>query len=267
MLRVGLIGCGTIGSQLARALERRYAHTARIAALHDADVSHARALQRALRSRPPCVSLPQVIQRSDLVIEAASAEISGQVAAKALRKDRSVLIMSVGGLLRQEGWRRAARRSAGRLYIPSGALAGLDGVRALATGRIRRVRLTTRKPPQALLAAPFVRRRRLNLAALKRPRLLFEGSPAAAVAAFPQNVNVAAALTLAVGRGVRPRIRVIADPGAGRNSHEVEVEADCGRIACRIESEPSANPKTSELAVRSAIVTLGRIFDPVTIGT
>ena len=78
----------------------------------------------------------------------------------------------------------------------------------------------------------------------------------------------AAALSLASGLPEsRIRVRVVADPSVRRNRHEVEVVGDCGRIQCRIESRPSANPKTSELAVRSAVATLHRIFDNISIGT
>ena len=176
--------------------------------------------------------------------------------------------MSVGGLLLKTSWRALARRSRGRVYIPSGALAGLDGVKAMAVGRIRHVRLTTRKPPRALASAPGLRRRRIRLERLRRPLVVFDGTPRDVVRAFPQNTNIAAALTLAAGvSAARPRIRIIADPSVRRNIHELEVESDCGRIQCRVESRPSVNPKTSELAVRSAIATLGRLFQAVHIGT
>ena len=109
----------------------------------------------------------------------------------------------------------------------------------------------------------------MALRRLRRATVLFEGSPRAVIRAFPQNTNVAAVLTLAAGpQGAgRARIRVVADPAARRNVHELDVEGDCGRIRCRVESRPSANPKTSELAVRSAVATLGRIFDSVCVGT
>ena len=114
-----------------------------------------------------------------------------------------------------------------------------------------------------------MRRRGLRLERLTRPAVIFEGTPRAVVRAFPQNTNIAAALSLASGAGGGPvtRIRVVADPAARRNVHELDVEGDCGRIRCRIESRPSANPKTSELAVRSAIASLGRFFDQVNVGT
>ena len=268
MLRVGLVGCGTIGTQLAFALQRDYPHAARITALHDVDRLHAAALQRQLRTHPPIVTLPQLIRRSQLVIEAASVDTARRVVPQALRANRSVFVMSTGALLQDQRWRRLAQRSRGRVYIPSGALAAVDGVKAMAIGRLRRITLTTRKPPRALAAAPYVQRRGLRLERLRRPRVLFEGSGREVVKAFPQNTNVAATLTLASGdAGHRVRIRVVADPTITRNIHELDVEGDCGRLTCRIESRPSRNPKTSELAVRSAIATLGRVFDSVSLGT
>jgi len=268
MVRVGLVGCGTIGTQLALAVEQRYARLARVTALCDVDRARARALAQRLESPPPIVSLSTLIRRSHVVVEAASAEVAGPLVAQALRLHRHVMVMSVGGLLNDTTWRRVAGRSHGRVYIPSGALAGLDGVRAMAIGRLRRVSLTTRKPPRAFLSAPALRRRGLRLERLKRPSLLFDGSPQAVIKAFPQNTNVAAALVLACGTArVQPRVRVVADPSIRRNTHELDIEGDCGRIRCLVESRPSRNPKTSELAVRSAIATLQRLFDTVVIGT
>jgi aspartate dehydrogenase len=267
MVRVGLVGCGTIGARVALALQRNYRRHARLVALHDIIPAQALALARRLHPRPRLVSLPELIRTSDVVIEAASAGAAGEVVTRALRANRIVFVMSVGGLLRNSSWKRAVPRSSGKVYIPSGALAGLDGVKAMAVGRLRRIWLTTRKPPRALASAPYVRRRGLRLDRLTRPTLLFEGSPRAVVSAFPQNTNVAAALALAAGGSARTTIRVIADPAIRMNTHELDILGDSGRITCRIASRPSDNPKTSELAVRSAVAALGRLFDTVLVGT
>jgi len=269
---VGIVGCGTIGCELARFLERNYQHAAKIVALADRKRDAARTLQQRLLSHPPIVSLPELIRRSQLVLEAASAALAPRVARLALEAGCDVLIMSSGGLLTSTAWQRAVARSKGHLHIPSGALGGIDGVKALAAGSIRRVRLTTRKPPQALASAPFVRARHLRLTRLRRPTVLFEGSPAEAVRAFPQNTNVAATLALAASHGLQGRpavtIRVMADPSIRVNRHEVEVEGTQGRLRCLIESRPSAtNPKTSQLAIDSALVTLRQLFEPIRIGT
>ncbi len=278
MIRVGIIGCGTIGSGLARAIQSRYARYARVIALADQSDAPARKLQQQLTTRPRIATVPEVIRRSHLIIEAATASISAQVAAKALQAHRDVLVMSTGGLLTgRSAWQRAARTSRGRLYVPSGALCGIDGIKAMAIGTIRRVRLTTRKPPAALAGAPLVAAKGIDLSTLREPALLFEGSPLDVVRAFPQNTNIAATLTLAcqpsgtrwsVARAAAITIRVFADPGVTQNIHELEVDGDCGTIRCRLENVPSAtNPKTSELAIRSALATLQQLFEPVRIGT
>ncbi len=268
MVQVGLVGCGTIGSRLALAIVRHYPKEARVVALHDQNASAAEKLRKRLPQHPPILSLRQLIQRSDLIIEAASAELSGSLAGQTLSAGKSVLVMSVGGLLMDSSWRRLAKRSKGHVYVPSGALSGLDGVRAMARAGIRRVMLTTKKPPQAFMSAPYVRQKRLRLAGLKRPKVIFQGSAQAVVRAFPQNTNVAAALTLASGLpAAKVQVRVVADPRLTRNTHEYTVEGKIGRLQSVIESVPSANPKTSELAIRSAQACLARLFETVTIGS
>jgi aspartate dehydrogenase len=268
MVRVGLVGCGTIGSRLARAIQRELTHVARISALHDVVPSRAASLQRRLTPRPPICSLAQLIARCDLVLEAASVDVVPDVVPRALAAGREVFVMSVGGLLQDDRWRRLIAQGRGRVHIPSGALAGLDGVKAMAVGRLTRASLTTRKPPRALATALRGRAHALRLSRLRRPTVVFEGTPRQVVAEFPQNTNVAAALALASGLPDRRiRVRVVADPTIRTNRHEVDVEGDCGRIRCQVESRPSANPKTSELAVRSAIVTIRRLFARVAIGS
>ena len=268
MVRIGLVGCGTIGSRLALAIDRKYPRAACLVALHDQDQKRARLLQHRLtHHHPRLCSLPTLIQRSQLIIEAASAAAVPGLVHAAIRAKRDVLIMSVGGLLANRTWQRLAQDRTIRVYIPSGAVAGLDGIKAMALGRIHSVSLTTRKPPAALADAPSLARRPRRLTT-RRPVTVFEGSAQAVVRAFPQNTNVAAALTLASRMSARrTRVRVVADPRIRMNTHELEVVGDCGRIQCLIESRPSSNPKTSELAVRSALATLDGILNPIHIGT
>jgi aspartate dehydrogenase len=273
--RVGIVGCGAIGTALAVALERDYANVARVVALVDRIPARVRALQSRLRGRPKASSLPELIRGCDLVIEAASVDVAAEVARRGLAAHRDVVIMSTGGLLlHATRWRPAARRSRGRLLLPSGALGGLDGLKALAQGRLRRICLTTSKPPASLASAPLIARRGIRLTGLRRPRVIFDGTPRQAIQGFPQNTNVAATLALAVlsGRPQRPappiRIRVVADPRLTRNVHQVDVEGDAGRLSCRMESRPSLeNPKTSQVAIQAALATLAQVFEPVRIGT
>lgn len=268
MRRVGLIGCGTIGSALAGALKESFARAARLSAVHDADVDAAAALKRRLHISAPVTSLAGLVRKSDLVLEAASSALVPEIIERCLRANRDLLVMSVGGLLIKDAWRKQIRRSKSRVYVPSGALAGLDGIKAMAIGRLSQATLTTRKPPKSLQSAPYVQQRGFGLDQLTHPLILFEGSPKEAVKHFPQNTNVAAALALASGlSNDQIRVVVMADPTLKHNRHELDVEGDCGRIHCEINSKLSQNPKTSEIAVRSAIATLHRIFDNFQVGT
>ncbi|MBI4355485.1 MAG: aspartate dehydrogenase [Candidatus Omnitrophica bacterium] len=268
MLKVGLVGCGTIGTALARAIDRDLPRQARLVALTDRVPQAATRLQRRLRSHPAITTLPQLIRRSRLVIEAASPAVAIEVARRAIAARRDLLIMSAGGILQHPELLVAARRAGIRVHLPSGAVAGLDALKALRLGRIDRVTLTTRKPPQALRGAPYFTRRRINVDAVRKETLLFDGKALDAVRAFPHNINVAATIALAGVGPQRTRVRIIAVPRALTNSHEVEVVGEFGRLVARTDNVPSAqNPKTSALAVQSAIATIRGVVETIRIGT
>jgi len=161
-----------------------------------------------------------------------------------------------------------ARSKNANLYIPSGAIAGIDGLEAAMIGGVTSVRLTSRKPPESLADSPYVREKGLRLSEFTGETLLFEGSAREAVKAFPFNINVAATLSFA-GLGLdQTQVRIITGPGTTMNIHEIEVEGVFGRMVTRTENIPSPqNPKTSFLAVLSACALLNEILNPVKIGT
>ena len=267
-MTIGLVGCGAIGRRLAGEIRTRLRGTARLIGIYDRHPEAARRLAR--RFHPPLPILPpkQLIARSQLLIEAASTQAVGELLPEVIRRRRAMLVMSTGGLLEHSHLLRQAASRSIPLYLPSGALCGLDGVKAGSMGELRSVTLTTRKPPRAFHGAPGIKYRRIRLSAIRAPRLLFEGPASKAVAGFPQNVNVAATLALA-GLGPRKtRVRLIADPGIRKNIHEIDAVGTFGRLTVRTENRPSReNPKTSELAVLSAIATLRQILQPLKIGT
>lgn len=228
----------------------------RVVAVADVDPTPAHALARRLRV--PVLPLPMLIRRSDLVIEAASAEAAPAIVTRALAARRTVLAMSVGGLLPIAARLRALTRRGGQLLTPSGAIAGLDGIRAATLGGLRRVTLTTRKPPRALGLTGRVR----------RPITMFRGPAAQAVRRFPQNINVAATLALAGLGAARTMVRLVADPGVSRNVHEIDAVGEFGRLTVRAENRPSRrNPKTSALAILSAQAALQQLASAWRVGT
>ncbi len=267
-LRVGLLGCGVIGSHLARFITRHLADRLQLIGLADVNCAAVERLAGRLAPPvPPYLSLPELIQRSDLIVEAASAAVVPPLVRRATAAGKALFIMSAGGLLTSPSLLQLCLRRHCRLFLPSGALLGIDGVKAARFGRIRRITLTTRKPPASLAGAPGIVHRGLDPRRLRRPTLLFEGSPSAAVSAFPQNINVCATVALAAGR-CPMTVRIIAVPGLRRNVHELEVIGDMGRLRTRAENVPDdANPRTSRLALLSATACLQSLVEYVRIGT
>jgi aspartate dehydrogenase len=257
-MRVGIVGCGSIGRTVARALVRFPAVTRVL--LHDLDPAKARALARLHARYRLASSTGALIRGSDLVVEAASQAAAREVALPALRAGKSVLLMSVGALADDRlraGLLGAAARGGGRLMIPSGAFAGLEAVASAAAGPLASVTLTTRKPPRALAGVPYLERRGVDLSRLRAPTVVFAGSARQAVRHFPANINVAAALSIAALGFDRTRVVIVADPGARTNVHEVEARGKFGTLRCSVSNEPFPdNPKTSYLAALSAVATV-----------
>ncbi len=269
MIKVGIIGCGAIGKELAIACQKKFADEVTLEAVADVDPTQARKLISKLRPKPKILSTDQLIKRCDLVIEAASKQAAYEVVKKALSLGKDVMVMSVGGILgREKEIFELARTHRCCLYLPSGGVVGIDGLKAAGIGKIYRVTLTTRKPPQGFEDAPYVIKNRINLKNLKQEKLLFEGNAAAAVKGFPKNINVSATLSI-VGLGAKKtKVRIIASPHMLVNVHEVYVQGDFGSFYTRTENFPSEeNPRTSRLAILSAVATLERILRNVKIGT
>ncbi len=267
-LRVGVIGLGAIGSRLVEVIAKEFSGEARVDFLCDRKEERVREAKRKWAPRAKSLAWEELVDRTDLVIEAASQEVALPVAERALRKNKQVLVLSVGGLLTWNGLSRVIQKTKGKLWIPSGALAGVDALLAANEGTIRRIMLTTRKPLAGLADAPFLRDKKIQLNRIKTPTLIFEGNALQAVRAFPKNINVAATLALAGVGPQRTRVRIFTSPEYRRNQHEVEIEGDFGRIRTEVENLPSReNPRTSALAILSARATLKKILSRVSIGT
>jgi len=271
-LGVGLIGCGAIGTVLAQAIDRGQAGDACLLVVFDRNLERAKNLTQKLKSKPKVAKSFKELLECDsvkLVIEAASQGAVEAYAVDVLRAGKDLMIMSVGALVDYRllsEISRTAKECGRKVYIPSGAIAGLDGVKASSIGKIESVTLITRKPVESLMDNPYFREK--TGGKVERPTLIYEGSAVEACRLFPANVNVAATLSLAGIGAEKTVVRVVADPTISRNIHEIEVRGEFGELRVHVENVPSAeNPKTSFLAALSAIATLKRLTEPLVVGT
>jgi aspartate dehydrogenase len=269
-IKIGIVGCGAIGTSLARAIRRDFRKGAYVAALFDIDEAKAVKVAGLLGdSKLVAGSLTRLIAASGLVVEATHMNAAYGIARKALTARRDIMIMSVGGILsRFRQLQALAGKKGVRLYIPSGAIAGVDAVKAASFGKLKEVVLRTTKPAKAFRGVPYVSRKKINLKEIRKDTVIFRGNAFSATKAFPQNINVASTLSLAGWGASRTVVEIVASPRARRNIHEVEVISDAGTITSRTENVAHPdNPKTSYLAVLSALAMLKGIIEPVRIGS
>jgi aspartate dehydrogenase len=260
-MKLAILGCGNIGGTIGRAMQKQD-WKMHVVAVYDIDRKKAESLAAKITPAPIiCKNVEELLKNRnvDLVLEAASADAVALYGRKILESGKNLMVMSVGAFADDvllKDMREVAEKKKVKIYIPSGAVAGIDGLKSAALGGLKQVTLTTRKNPKNL----DVR--------VDKETLLYEGPAREGIKKYPKNVNVAATLGLA-GIGLdKTRLRIIADPGTDKNIHEIVVEGAFGKFSVVMNNFPSPeNPKTSYLAILSAMGVLKKLSDPVEIGT
>jgi aspartate dehydrogenase len=267
-IRVAIAGLGAIGLAVARAIDGGRLSGMSLAAVASRDGEKARRTLDAFASPPPVLPLADLAAHADVVVECIPAAHFRAIAEPVLRAGKTLMPLSVGALLDHEDLVAVAREHGGRIVVPSGAILGLDALRATAEGRINSVQIVTRKPPAGLAGAPMLAARGVSLDGLTEPVLLFSGTAREAAKGFPANLNVAVAVSLAGIGPDRTRIDVWADPGVTRNTHTITVKSDSSDLTMTIENRPSVeNPRTGTITALSVIAALRRLTAPLVIGT
>jgi aspartate dehydrogenase len=266
-MRIGIVGLGTIGRALCHAIDRGEVK-GQLVAVTTRHPDRATPFLQKLCDQPPLLPFDELIARSELVIEAATQEALETIAPHTLRQGKDLLVLSVGGILDHEEWVELAQQTGSRIYVPSGAIVGLDGVKGAAIGDITHVTMTTHKPPKALAGAPFVVEHQIDLHRFTEATVIFDGSARQACRSFPANVNISAALSLAGIGADRTRVRILVDPQGTRNVHDIEVAGEFGRFTIHLENEPSeTNPRTGKLTYLSTLALLKALMNPLKVGT
>ena len=267
MLAVGIIGYGTIGRVVARALDAGI-DGMRLAAVATGRRDKAAAAMAELAQPVEIMSIAAVADCCDIIVDCAPKAVFRDIAETALGRGRILVTVSGAGILANPDIEDLARDNGGRVILATGALLGLDAVRAAAEGQINEVRMITRKPPNALNDAPHIIDNDINLDGLNGAVKVFEGSAREGAMAFPANVNVAPALGLAGVGADATRLEVWADPHLQRNTHAIEVDADSARFTLNIENVQSPeNPGTGKITALSVIACLRGMTAPMKIGS
>lgn len=272
MKRIGLLGCGAIGTSIALAIDGGKI-PATLTHLYDKSKENSKKLVERLQTKPEITENVGLLAAApiEIIIEAASQEAVRDNALTILQNKKDLMIMSVGALLDEsilEVILQACKDFKKKVYLPSGAIAGLDAIKSV-KDELESVILVTTKHPQSLKGAKFFETSNVNLDEIKKPTTIFEGDASKAVKLFPANINVAALLSLTGLGSQKTNVRIVADPNTDKNTHSIEAIGSFGKLSIKVENIPDQNnPKTSRLAILSAIEKLRQICsDEISIGT
>jgi aspartate dehydrogenase len=261
--KVGILGCGAIGTQFALAIDDAKVGDTTLVFLFDMNKAAAEGLASKLRnSNIGCFSdFSNLISSSEfkacnIVLESASQSAVRLFGRRLLDLGKDLIIMSVGALVDDRLYSElltSLEKNHANLSLPTGAIAGIDAIRSI-RNVLDSVLLITTKNPKALEGAPFFEKSGIKLESITQKTVLFQGSAADAIVNFPLNVNVSSLLALA-GIGMnRTMVRIIADPMLHQNQHQIIAKGSFGMLNIKLRNNQApGNPKTSFLAILSAI--------------
>lgn len=265
---VSIAGLGAIGLSLAKSLDQGKVPGFRLLAVCSRDPEMAKAAVANFDTKPRVCFMASDLAEADLIIEAAPAAAFLDIAGPAIAAGKILVACSAGALMRNMRLVEEAECNGARIIIPTGAIIGLDAVRAAAQGNIVSCMIETRKSPRGWVGAPYLAENAVTLHGLTEAKCIFEGNTLEAAAGFPANANVAAALAMAGVGPLRTKVRLIADPAVERNIHHITVESDVARFSMTIESMPDpVNPRTSMLTPLSVIACLRSLHETFRVGS
>ncbi|MCZ2260286.1 aspartate dehydrogenase [Sporosarcina sp. G11-34] len=262
-MNIGLVGCGSIGQFLLEKIneEKLFSDYRITSVLDDRESTSDKLLDLSRRYE---FKIFQEIEAfldagMGIVVECANIKVAKEYACKIVEQ-KDLLLISIGALSDATLYKELhsiAKSKGTKVYLPSGAIGGLDIVKAAnTTGGLEAVSLVTRKPADALSGK-----------LLEKEMVIFEGPAKQAIQEFPQNANVAITLSLA-GIGVdETRVKIIADPTISKNMHTIHATGEFGKLELTIENNPSpTNPKTSYLTGLSILSAIQSLEEQMVIG-
>lgn len=267
-MKIGIAGMGAIGMRVALELAQGGIPGCTLAGFSARNAERAEELNAKLTKPAAHFALTEIAQHCDLVIESLPPALFDAIARPVLQAGKTLMVLSASQLLGRQDLIDLAEETGAQIVVPSGAMLGLDAIKAAAVGQIHSVVIETRKPVAGLIKAPFVTQMDIDLSKLSEPYMILAGSVSEVAKAFPANVNVAAAVSLAGFGPDKTQMEIWADPSLERNKHTVRVTSDSSDFTMSIQGRPSAeNPATGIITALSVIALLRQKSAVLQVGT
>ena len=256
--KLGILGCGAIAEiLLENIILKGKLENILIAGVYDKNPNAAEEFKKKFGVRI-FEEVDDMIKECDIILECASQEAVFQYGEKILSNGRSLIVMSSGAFSNTsflKKMRGIAREKNVKIYLPSGAILGLDGIKAGKFSELERVELIVRKNPRSFKIRD------------EKEKVLYDGDAKRGVSLYPMNVNIASTISLAGIGFEKTRLKIISDPKVDRNIHEILAKGSFGEFRIKIKNVTSKrNPRTSILAAYSVLALLERLTSELEIG-
>lgn len=267
-MKVGIAGMGAIGLKVAQALDRGDIPGFSLAGFCARTDVRGAEFNATLSSPVAQYALEDIADHCEFVLESLPPRMFEDLARPVLAASKTLIVLSASQLLGKDDLLQLAKDNGGQIIVPSGAILGIDALKAVAVGDLKSVTIKTSKPVFGLLNAPFVKKSGVDLSKIDAPYCLLSGSVTEIAKEFPANVNVAAAFSLAGLGPDNTKMEVWADPTLDRNLHTVTVHSDSSDFTVSIQNRPShENPATGKITPQSVIAMLRQMNSTLRIGT
>ena len=266
-MKIGIIGFGAIGFDVAKKLDRE-TDQFNVIGVHLRTKDKIIEKTALFNSTLKYLDLDEICKKCDVVIDCAPKEAFKKIIQKCFSYKTKLITVSGAGILENLKLVNKARQYSTQIFLASGAIIGLDGLSAVSEGEVNFVKMTTRKPPNALINAKFVIENNIKLDNLNEPKLIFSDNAYKGAKAFPANVNVAAAVGLAGVGAKKTQLEIWADPDLSKNTHSILVQSDSSNFKIEIENiQSEQNPGTGKITALSVVASLRGIISSLKVGT
>jgi aspartate dehydrogenase len=267
-MKIGIAGMGAVGLNVAMSLDRGELPSIELAGFCARTKARGAELNAKLKTPVPHYDMTEIAHHCDIVLECLPPQLFEAVAGPVLDAGKTLIVLSASQLLGRGYLIVRAKETGAKIIVPSGAIVGIDALKAVAIGTIQSVTVKTSKPVAGLINAPYLSKVDIDLATITEPYRLMAGSVTDIAKEFPANINVAAAISLAGLGPDQTKMEIWADPNLSHNLHTVSVQSDSSDFTATIQNRPSdENPATGKITAQSILALLRQITSTVVVGT
>jgi len=261
---VGIVGCGTLGSLIGESIKQTLHDSWELVGVYNRSPEAGLKLSKTCDC-PYFSSLEDLLKiKPDVIVEATTVDVLKKIAVTILNAGSDLIPLAIGAFADEEfkiAVEKVARSTGRKVHVVSGAIGGFDFIQTVGAKGAIKAKIVSTKSPESLQGAPGLN----EPLPLDSETIAFSGTAKEAILAFPKNVNVAIALSLATN--IKPehlQVEIKSVPNLKVNSHYIALEGDFGTASFQLNSKPSqANPKSSETAAYSVVVKLKNMSAPI----